>query len=270
MLRFFAAVPIALILLACGDPSGEAEASPPADTRAAEADSASALDSQPSGLTQEDSLKLMALMGEGGSIDLEALRETDPELAAKVEAMTGTTSSDLLALPDGMPEPPAVLRPRAAPDGAKWPDASLLVGGDALEHARDGWTIINFWADWCAPCVAELPDIRDARDALEGSGVSIVTLQADTVNGHGTDNAEAVFARRGTPGLPVLSARDADSAKAILTGSGNPNGVLPFNIIFAPGGRPVGVFSGGVTDGSHVWSSEAGLAWLRALPGSGL
>ena len=212
----------------------------------------------------------MALMGEGGKIDLKALRETDPELAAKVEAMSFAAPDDLLALPDGIPEPPAVLRPRAVPDGAEWPDASLLVGGSALEDAREDWTIVNFWADWCAPCVAELPDIRDARDALEGSGVSIVTLQADTLNGRGTDNAEAVFARRKTPGLPLLSARDAESAKAILTGSGNPNGILPFNIIYAPGGRPVGVFSGGVTDGSHVWSSEAGLAWFRALPESGL
>ena len=270
MLRFFAALLIALILLACGDPSGEAEANPPAAASFTEADSASRPDPQPSELTQEDSLKLMDIMGEGGKIDLDALRETDPELAAKLEAMTGTAPSDLLALPDGIPEPPAVLRPRAVPDGAGWPEASLLVGGDALEDAREGWTVVNFWADWCAPCVAELPDIRDARDALEGSGVSIVTLQADTVNGRGTDNAEVVFARRDTLGLPVLSARNANSAKAILTGSGNPNGVLPFNIIYAPGGRPVGVFSGGVIDGSHVWSSEAGLAWFRALPSSGL
>ena len=270
MLRFFAAVPITFILLACGDPSGEAEASPPADTGVAEADFVSTPDPQPSELTQEDSLKLMALMGEGGSIDLEALRETDPELAAKVEAMTGMAPSDLLTLPDGMPEPPMVLRPRAAPDGAEWPDASLLVGGDALEDAREGWTVVNFWADWCAPCVAELPDIRDARDALEGSGVRIVTLQADTANGRGTDNAQAVFARRGTPSLPVLSARDAESAKAVLAGSGNPRGALPYNVIFAPDGRPVGVFLGGVADGSHVWSSEAGLAWFRALPESGL
>ena len=270
MLRFFAGVPIALVLLACGDPSSGAEANPPADASFVEADSASAPHPQPSGLTQEDSLKLMALMGEGGKIDIKALRETDPELAAKVEAMAGTAPDDLLALPDGMPEPPKVLRPRAVPDGAEWPSASLLVGGSALEDARDGWTVVNFWADWCAPCVAELPDIRDARDALEGSGVRIVTLQADTANGRGPDNAQAVFARRGTPSLPVLSARDAESAKAVLAGSGNPRGALPYNAIFAPGGRPVGVFLGGVADGSHVWSSEAGLAWFRALPESGL
>ena len=115
--------------------------------------------------------------------------------------------------------------------------------------------------------MVELPDIRDARDALEGRGVRIVTLQADTANGRGPDNAQAVFARRGTPNL---SARDAESAKVVLAGSGNPRGALPYNAIFAPGGRPVGVFLGGVADGSHVWSSKAGLAWFRALPESGL
>ena len=39
--------------------------------------------------------------------------------------------------------------------------------------------LLNFWAIWCAPCVAELPDLQKARKTLNDQGGEVLAISLD-------------------------------------------------------------------------------------------
>jgi thiol-disulfide isomerase/thioredoxin len=38
---------------------------------------------------------------------------------------------------------------------------------------------VNFWATWCPPCIAEMPDINDLYADMEGEGIAFVLISLD-------------------------------------------------------------------------------------------
>lgn len=64
---------------------------------------------------------------------------------------------------DGQPAPPLTLRD--------------LDGNEVSLSAFRGRTVIvNFWATWCAPCVAEMPSLALLRDRLQPIGVEVLAV----------------------------------------------------------------------------------------------
>jgi thiol-disulfide isomerase/thioredoxin len=53
--------------------------------------------------------------------------------------------------------------------------------------------LVNLWATWCAPCIAEMPTL-DALAAREGDRLQVVTVSQDL---DGRDKVEAFFAKQG-------------------------------------------------------------------------
>jgi len=49
----------------------------------------------------------------------------------------------------------------------------------ALAAARGEGQLINFWAMWCAPCVAELPELVEVAHAYEDRGGTLVGISYD-------------------------------------------------------------------------------------------
>ena len=75
-----------------------------------------------------------------------------------------------------------------------------LGGGEVdLAAQRGKVVVLNFWATWCPPCVAEVPSLERLHRALSPEGLSVLTVSTDE------DEAELrrfVSARALT--LPVL------------------------------------------------------------------
>ncbi len=70
--------------------------------------------------------------------------------------------------------PPVLPRPAPSTLGAK------LEGGPAgLSDFRGQVLLIDFWATWCVPCVASMPDMQKLHDKYAGKGFSVVGVSID-------------------------------------------------------------------------------------------
>jgi peroxiredoxin len=59
-----------------------------------------------------------------------------------------------------------------------------LAGGEVdLASQRGKVVVLNFWATWCPPCVAEMPSLERVHRALGPEGLSVVTVSADEDEG---------------------------------------------------------------------------------------
>jgi peroxiredoxin len=55
-----------------------------------------------------------------------------------------------------------------------------LAGGEVdLASQRGKVVVLNFWATWCPPCVAEMPSLERLHRALSPEGVLVVTVSTD-------------------------------------------------------------------------------------------
>ncbi|ABR83132.1 peroxiredoxin [Pseudomonas aeruginosa] len=47
------------------------------------------------------------------------------------------------------------------------------------EQLDGRWLVINYWADWCAPCRTEIPEMNRLAQVLEGQGGRVVGVNFD-------------------------------------------------------------------------------------------
>jgi thiol-disulfide isomerase/thioredoxin len=45
------------------------------------------------------------------------------------------------------------------------------------------WVVLNYWAEWCAPCRHEIPELNALNHVLEGRSVLVVGINYDGVQG---------------------------------------------------------------------------------------
>jgi len=68
-----------------------------------------------------------------------------------------------------------------------------------LASYRGQVVVLNFWATWCPPCVAEMPSLERLHRALGAEGLAVVTVSTDE-----DEEALREFVTRYGLSLPVL------------------------------------------------------------------
>jgi peroxiredoxin/YHS domain-containing protein len=78
-----------------------------------------------------------------------------------------------------MKEPEAFMPP-VLPRQATPLDVTTLDGKKAsLADFKDKVVLVDFWATWCKPCVAAMPDLQKLHDKLAPKGFSVVGVSLD-------------------------------------------------------------------------------------------
>ena len=57
------------------------------------------------------------------------------------------------------------------------PDGTLIRVSDFV--AKNRYTLVDFWASWCGPCQAEMPNVVAAYQKYHGKGLEIVGITFD-------------------------------------------------------------------------------------------
>ena len=132
-------------------------------------------------------------------------------------------------------------RPVARTVGSMASDFTLSdTDGDLinLSDYRGKWVILNFWATWCPPCLAEIPTLIKFYDKADKDNVVLLGINAtSTEKSAGGEDAGSYIstfgAKKGIT-FPVLldTCEDAQSCVSAVYGAGN----LPTTVVISPGG----------------------------------
>lgn len=111
-----------------------------------------------------------------------------------------------------------------------------------LASLRGEPVLVNLWATWCVPCIAEMPLLDDLAADFEGR-VRVITVSEDMT---GAEAVEPFFAERSFANLPQWL--DPKNDLALAYGGG---AALPLTVLYDAEGREVWRVMGG-----YDWASD--------------
>ena len=138
--------------------------------------------------------------------------------------------------------------PAEAPD---FELAALEGEGFRLSDHRGRYVVLNFWASWCGPCRAEIPELKAFRERIEeegddDAGPLLIGIN-QTASESGTTSLRSFVEREGMNFLILLDTGNRVHAQYGIRG-------IPTTVIVNPNGTIAAKRTGAVTRG-----------WLRSM-----
>ncbi|MEM7728627.1 MAG: TlpA disulfide reductase family protein [Pseudomonadota bacterium] len=125
-------------------------------------------------------------------------------------------------------------------------------GTTRLADYRGRVVLVNAWATWCPPCVAEMPSLDELQRLRGGDDFAVVPVSLDRT----LEEAAEFYERTGLTDLPLIhDGTFAINARLELPG-------LPTTVIYDAHGRELARLPG-----EADWASEEALALIDHLTG---
>jgi thiol-disulfide isomerase/thioredoxin len=149
---------------------------------------------------------------------------------------------------DGLPNLAWLDPPRVAPDVAY-----LVEGGElqSLDSFRGKVVVLNFWATWCPPCVAEMPYLDELAGTHGGDHLAVVTMAMERAS---EIKILEFYERIGAQHLGIYRDPDMNLARSMRVFG------LPTTLLIDYEGNIVAQLVG-----EADWSSDAALADILPL-----
>ena len=145
-------------------------------------------------------------------------------------------------------------KPRAAEPGTALPDMRWTLADGTVQTIADyagKGVVLNLWATWCVPCVAEMPALDSLAASVAAAGVLVLPISSDR---GGAVAVRRFYEQRAIKNLPVLL--DPMGAAARALGARG----IPTTILIDSRGRERGRLEGGAE-----WNSPASIRMVKAL-----
>jgi peroxiredoxin len=118
-----------------------------------------------------------------------------------------------------------------------------------LASLRGRVVVLNFWATWCPPCVAEMPSLERLHRALGAKGLAVLGVSVDQ-----DEQTLRDFVKRAGVSFPILRDPDAHVAREYRTTG------YPETFLIDGSGTILRVYVGPVE-----WDTPEVLDYLRGL-----